>query len=52
MSQDETCRAEETQQCDDRNERIRLAAYYRWKENGEPDGCDLEDWCEAEKFIE
>ncbi len=51
MPEDETCGVEETQQCGDRDERVRLAAYYRWKEYGERDGCDLEDWCEAEKSI-
>jgi len=30
-------------------EEIRVAAYYRWVERGMCDGCDEEDWIEAEK---
>jgi hypothetical protein len=30
-------------------EQVQLAAYYRWQENGEQHGCDLDDWYEAEK---
>jgi hypothetical protein len=32
-------------------EQIRVAAYYRWVERGMCDGCDAEDWIEAEKQI-
>ncbi len=49
MPQEESQQVE--QQCDTQEEQVRLAAYYRWKENGERDGCDVEDWCEAEKCI-
>ncbi|ASQ90607.1 hypothetical protein CHL67_06430 [Prosthecochloris sp. GSB1] len=34
-----------------RKEQVRLAAYYRWKENGEPQGTDLEDWLHAESTL-
>lgn len=34
-----------------REEQVQLAAYYRWKERGEQDGNDCEDWYEAEKAI-
>jgi len=34
-----------------REEQIRLAAYYRWKERGEKHGADREDWFEAEDDI-
>jgi hypothetical protein len=33
-------------------EQIRLAAYYRWKEKGEPQGSEVEDWLEAEASVE
>lgn len=34
-----------------REEDIRLAAYYLWKEKGENQGSDTEDWLEAEEFL-
>lgn len=30
-------------------EHVRVAAYFRWVERGMCDGCDAEDWIEAEK---
>ncbi len=33
-------------------EKIRLAAYYLWKEKGENHGSDTEDWVQAEKLHE
>ena len=35
-----------------RDEEIRLAAYYLWKEKGENHGSDTEDWVQAEKLHE
>lgn len=35
-----------------REEEIRLAAYYLWKEKGENHGSDTEDWLEAEESLE
>ncbi|AOS83573.1 hypothetical protein BIU88_05085 [Chlorobaculum limnaeum] len=32
-------------------EQIRVAAYYRWVDRGMCDGCDAEDWIEAEKLF-
>jgi hypothetical protein len=34
-----------------REEEIRLAAYYLWKEKGENQGSDTEDWLEAEESL-
>ncbi|MBC8525069.1 MAG: DUF2934 domain-containing protein [Chlorobium phaeobacteroides] len=34
-----------------REEQVRLAAYYLWKENGEPQGTDLDDWLHAETAL-
>ncbi|ACF43933.1 DUF2934 domain-containing protein [Pelodictyon phaeoclathratiforme] len=34
-----------------REEEIRLAAYYLWKEKGENHGSDTEDWLEAEESL-
>jgi hypothetical protein len=34
-----------------REEQIRLAAYYIWKANGEPEGTDVRDWTEAEAAV-
>ena len=35
-----------------REEEIRLAAYYLWKEKGENHGSDTEDWLEAEGSLD
>lgn len=35
----------------EREEQIRLAAYYIWKSNGEPEGTDVQDWIEAEASV-
>jgi hypothetical protein len=32
-------------------EDIRLMAYYLWEEKGSNDGSDVEDWIEAEKYL-
>jgi len=32
-------------------EDIRLMAYYLWEEKGSKDGSDVEDWIEAEKYL-
>ncbi|TLU83854.1 MAG: DUF2934 domain-containing protein [Chlorobium sp.] len=32
----------------EREDQIRLAAYYIWKANGEPEGTDVQDWSQAE----
>lgn len=34
-----------------KEERIRLAAYFRWQEKGCQHGADLQDWLEAEKSV-
>ena len=34
-----------------REEEIRLAAYYLWKEKGENHGSDSEDWFQAEEYL-
>lgn len=34
-----------------REEEIRLAAYYLWKEKGENHGSDTEDWVQAEEYL-
>ncbi|TLU83852.1 MAG: DUF2934 domain-containing protein [Chlorobium sp.] len=36
---------------DEREDRIRLAAYYIWKANGEPEGTDVQDWSQAEASV-
>lgn len=36
-----------TPNSDDREERIRICAYYLWQAAGEPDGRELEFWVEA-----
>jgi len=48
MSQEERCK-EQNADVETHEERVKLAAYYRWKENGEQHGRDLDDWYEAEK---
>lgn len=35
-----------------REEEIRLAAYYLWEARGCRNGCDVEDWLEAEQGLE
>ncbi len=35
-----------------REEEIRLAAFYLWKEKGERHGSDVEDWLQAEAYLE
>jgi hypothetical protein len=35
-----------------REEQIKLAAYYLWKNNGEPQGTDVQDWLVAEATID
>jgi hypothetical protein len=39
---------EELRTPEEREDAIRLAAYYRWKKRGENHGEDREDWLEAE----
>lgn len=34
-----------------REEQIRLAAYYIWKENGEKNGTDVACWLQAEERV-
>ena len=36
---------------EEREEQVRLAAYYRWKEKGEKHGEDRDDWFEAEDSV-
>jgi Protein of unknown function (DUF2934) len=36
---------------EERENQIRLAAYYRWKENGEKYGSDRDDWFEAQDSV-
>ncbi|NTV05741.1 MAG: DUF2934 domain-containing protein [Chlorobiaceae bacterium] len=43
---------DELQTPDDREEAIRLSAYYRWKKRGEKHGEDREDWLEAEDALD
>ncbi|WP_081423672.1 DUF2934 domain-containing protein [Pelodictyon luteolum] len=50
MSDETFERAAETQE--EREERIRLAAYFLWKESGEPEGADLDHWLNAEEYGE
>jgi len=35
-----------------REEQTRLAAYYLWEARGCRNGCDVEDWLEAEQSLE
>ncbi|HWR02053.1 MAG TPA: DUF2934 domain-containing protein [Chlorobaculum sp.] len=51
MSMQETV-ATEALSHEERQEEIRLAAYYLWKENGEQEGNDVENWLKAEAEIE
>ena len=51
MSMQETV-ATEALSHEERQEEIRLAAYYLWKENGEHEGNDVENWLKAEAEIE
>lgn len=37
---------------DEREEQIRLAAYYRWKAKGEKHGEDRDDWFDAQDSVE
>ncbi len=37
-----------TKQCE---EDIQLMAYYLWEEKGSHDGSDIEDWNEAEEYL-
>jgi hypothetical protein len=46
MSSDVIEQDAETQE--QREEQVRLAAYFLWKNNGEPQGTDVEDWLSAE----
>jgi hypothetical protein len=34
-----------------RDEEVRLAAYYLWEQKGRRNGCDVEDWLEAEESL-
>ena len=51
MSTQETEATEALSQ-EERQEEIRLAAYYLWIENGEQEGSDVENWLKAEAEIE
>jgi hypothetical protein len=37
---------------EERENQIRLAAYYHWKAKGEKHGADRDDWFEAEDSVE
>ncbi|WP_081423687.1 DUF2934 domain-containing protein [Pelodictyon luteolum] len=34
-----------------REEEVRLAAYYLWEQKGRRIGCEVEDWLEAEQCL-
>ena len=36
---------------DEREEQLRIAAYYRWKAKGKKYGTDKDDWYEAEDLL-
>ncbi len=50
MSQEKSCKVLE-EHVETLEEKVTLAAYYRWKEKGEQHGCDLDDWFEAEESV-
>ena len=46
--QEKEKKAQDSLTSEEREEQLRLAAYYRWKAKGKKHGSDKEDWYEAE----